>query len=194
MADELEVELVQLEQLALLRCLIKDHGLRRIFAEGLTAKDLPNYRERIAALRDMERDQIPEFREQLMRVQELSSAQARRVESEIVGMLDQHKVRLLQLGAAGRLLIAGEIDEVLPLDDAEPLEQAKRITPATLEARHDAQIRAVLKNGPLALIVLGGAHDLSDSVSAAGRRTLRVHPRGDQAVCGGQRVGLAALV
>jgi hypothetical protein len=36
--------------MALLRCLIKHHRLRRIFAERLTAKDLPNYRERIAVL------------------------------------------------------------------------------------------------------------------------------------------------
>jgi hypothetical protein len=46
----LEVEAVQLEQMALLRCLIKHHGLRRVYSEGLTANDLPNYRERIAGL------------------------------------------------------------------------------------------------------------------------------------------------
>jgi hypothetical protein len=44
------------------------------------------------------------------------------------------------------------------------LKQAKPITPAGLQARNDAQVRAVLDKGPLALIVLGGAHDLSDSV------------------------------
>lgn len=50
----LEVEAVQLEQMAMLRCLIKHHGLKRIYSEGLTANDLPNYREKIAVLRDME--------------------------------------------------------------------------------------------------------------------------------------------
>lgn len=39
----LEVEAVQLEQMALLRCLIQHHGLRRILCEGLTDKDLPSY-------------------------------------------------------------------------------------------------------------------------------------------------------
>jgi hypothetical protein len=46
----LEVEAVQLEQMALLRCLIKHHGLKRIFSEGLAANDLPANRERIAVL------------------------------------------------------------------------------------------------------------------------------------------------
>jgi hypothetical protein len=71
------------------------------------------------------------------------------MEGEILGMTQEHKVRLLELGAPGQLLIAGDIDEVLPLDDAELLEQAKPITPdgrvqfdsATLAARHDVQVR-----------------------------------------------------
>src|SRR5207253_11437992 len=56
----LEVEVIQLDQMALLRCLIRHHGLKRIYAEGLTAKDLPNYKSKIAALRDMENQQITE--------------------------------------------------------------------------------------------------------------------------------------
>src|SRR5262249_42061692 len=43
----LRVELVQLEQ-ALLRCLARHHGLRRLLAEGMTAKDAPLYPARIA--------------------------------------------------------------------------------------------------------------------------------------------------
>jgi hypothetical protein len=165
-----KVDAVQQEQMALLRCLIKHHGLRRVFAEGFAPKDLPNYRERIAVLRDMELNQIPELRALLTR------AKTAKHKAEIVDMLDQHKARLLELGAAGRLLIAGEIDEVLPLDDADALDLAKPITPdgkflvdpAKLVVRHDAQVRAVLDKGPLALIVLGGAHDLSDSVRRLG--------------------------
>jgi hypothetical protein len=157
-----QVDAVQQEQMALLRCLIEHHGVQRIFAEGLTSKDLPHYKERIAGLRDMEKTQIPELRELLAR------ARTERQRAEIVGMLDEHKTRLLELGAAGRLLIAGELDNVLPLDDLETLDQAKSLTPATLAARHDAQVKTVLDQGPFALIVLGGAHDLSDSVRRLG--------------------------
>jgi hypothetical protein len=48
----------------------------------------------------MESNQIPELRELLTR------AKTERHKSEIVDMLDQHKTRLLEVGAAGRLLIA----------------------------------------------------------------------------------------
>lgn len=51
----LEAEIVQQEQLALLRCLIRHHGLRRVFSEGLSKQDPPSYRARINALREAEK-------------------------------------------------------------------------------------------------------------------------------------------
>ena len=70
------------------------------------------------------------------------------------------------------LTLSGEIEEVLPLDDANLLEKAKPISPDgqvkvdqdRFTARHDAQVKAVLAHGPFALIVLGGGHDLAESV------------------------------
>lgn len=186
----LEVEAVQLEQIALLRCLIKHHGLRRLYCEGLTKQDLPDYKERIATLRAMEQAEIPELRKQLSAARALQKSmdetgrtageryrQTKQIETELAAMLDEHTARLRELGAAGRLLIAGEIDEVLPLDDAGRLDQAKPITPSgkvsidtvKLTARHDAQVKAVLDNAAFGLIILGGAHDLSDSIRRLGR-------------------------
>ena len=182
----LEVEVVQLEQMALLRCLIKHHGLKRIYSEGLTANDIPNYKEKIAVLKDMEQKQISELRKQLADVQEIRKGadsktdrhdQAKKIEAEITDMIDQHRLRLLELGEPGRLLIAGEIDEVLPLDDADLLDRAKPITPEgkvrldpeKLKARQVAQVKAVMDKGGFGLIVLGGAHDLSDSVRRLGQ-------------------------
>jgi hypothetical protein len=185
----LEVEAVQLEQMAVLRCLIKHHGLRRIFCEGLTEKDLPNYKEKIAVLRSMEKEQIPQLREQLEEVRELKKGmeaagrektegyeKAKAIEKEIASLIWQHRLNLLELGAPGRLLIAGEIEDVFPLDDAEILEQAKPITPvgkvkldpAKLAARRDAIVKAATAKEPFALIVLGGSHDLTDSVRRVG--------------------------
>lgn len=63
----LEVEAVQLEQMALLRCLINHHGLRRIFCEGLTEKDLPSYKERIGVLRTVEKEQMPQLQNGIAR-------------------------------------------------------------------------------------------------------------------------------
>jgi hypothetical protein len=37
-----------------------------------------------------------------------------------------------------------------------------------LSARHDAQVRAALKDGAFALVILGGAHDLTESVRRHG--------------------------
>lgn len=182
----LEVEVVQLEQMALLRCLIKHHGLNRIYCEGLTANDLPSYKEKVAVLKDMEKKQISELRKQLADVREIQKRadpksdrhdQAKKIEAEIADMIDQHHLRLLELGAPGRLLIAGEIEEVLPLDDAGLLESAKPVTPEgkirldpeKLKARRDAQVKGVLEKGAFGLIVLGGAHDLSENVQRLGQ-------------------------
>jgi hypothetical protein len=54
--------------MALLRCLVKRHGLRRVYCEGMTDQDLPNHRKKVAALRAMEREEIPALREQLEEV------------------------------------------------------------------------------------------------------------------------------
>jgi len=104
-----------------------------------------------------------------------SKEKAQAIVSQLVTMLDDHKNRLLEMGAAGRLLISGELGDVLPLEDADALEKAKPISPSgvkfdplKIEARHDAQVKAVIKEGPVAVIVLGGSHDLSASVRRLG--------------------------
>jgi hypothetical protein len=74
------------------------------------------------------------------------------------------------------LLIGKRIKEVLPLDDAERLRTAAPSTsgerlsldPAQVRARNDAQVQAVLGRGKCGLIVLGGAHNLADSVRRLG--------------------------
>jgi hypothetical protein len=66
---------------------------------------------------------------------------------------------------------------VPPLDDAALFEAARPVSPdgtvrndpAKVRAREDAQVRAALAAGPCAVIVLVGAHDLSDSVRRLGR-------------------------
>jgi len=179
----LEVELVQIEQMAVLRCLIKHHGLKRVFSEGFSPDELENYKDRIAVLRSMEMEQVPQVRKRLAEVRTLidgstgeTKEKAEAIESQLLTLLDEHKHRLLEMGAAGRLLISGELEDVLPLEDGEALAQAKPISPSggvkldtvKIEARHDAQVRLVMKEGPVAVIVLGGAHDLSASIRRAG--------------------------
>ena len=111
----LEAEVVQLEQMALLRCLIKHHGLKRVHSEGFSPNELEAYREKIAVLKAMEQDQIPKLRQQLEDVRQLignlngeAKEKAQRIERELLALLDAHNERMLEMGAAGRLLIAGE--------------------------------------------------------------------------------------
>src|SRR5262249_16458738 len=206
----LEVEAVQLEQIAVLRCLIKHHSLRRIYSEGLTEKDLPSYKERIGVLRTMEKEQISQLQKQLEEVRELKKGmeakgregtegyeKAASIEKEIAGLIWQHRLNLLELGAPGRLLIGGEIEEVRPLGDAELLEQAKPITPdgnvkldpAKLAARQDGIVKLATAKEPFALIVLGGSHDLSESVRGVGDgrcEYIRVRTRRVRQFAGGE--------
>jgi hypothetical protein len=179
----LEVELIQFEQMAVLRCLIKYHGLKRVFSEGFSPGELENYKEKIVVLRAMEKEQIPQIRKQLDDVRKLMKGASKErkektkaIEGELLALLDGHMQRLLEMGASGRLLIAGELEDVLPLEDAASLEQAKPITPSgkmeldpkKVEARHDAQVRAAMKEGLVAVIFLGGAHDLTASLQRLG--------------------------
>lgn len=179
----LEVELVQIEQMAVLRCLIHHHGLKRVHSEGFSPNELDAYREKIAVLMTMEREQIPQIRVQLAEVRKLiaestdgQTEKAQEIERQLMVMLDEHKGRVLEMGAAGRLLISGELEDVLPLEGNGAMEQANPISPdggvsfdvELIEARHDAQVKSVLNEGPVAVIVLGGAHDLSASVRRFG--------------------------
>ncbi len=171
----LEVDLVQIEQIALLRCLIKHHGLKAVYSEGLSPDALSDYQAKIAVLRSMEREQMPVIRQQLEEARKLGD-EALEIQNKLQVMLDEHKVRMLEIGAAGRLLVSGELDDVLPLEETVAYQNAQplaatgevKLDPATIEARHDAQVKAVLDNGTFGLIVLGAAHDLTESVGRLG--------------------------
>lgn len=184
----LEVEAVQAEQIALIRCLIIHHGLKRLYSEGLTEKDLPNFTAKVAALRDIDNNEIARARKELDGVRQLLKTldcksnpyrcdEAMQIEATLLELIGRHQRDLVEFGVPARLLIAGEVREVLPLDDAALLDQAKPITPEgktkfdpdKMKARHDAQVKAVMDKGGCGLVVLGGAHDLGESVRRLGQ-------------------------
>lgn len=106
-------------------------------------------------------------------------------------MLRQHERRLPEVGAADRLLIAGEIAEVLALGDDGLLKNEKPISPSgvdvdlnNVKVRLDGQVRATLNGGPFALIVLGGASRPDRQHTPAGHRPVRIRP-GDNAASRG---------
>ncbi len=82
------------------------------------------------------------------------------------------------MGAAGQLLVAGEVKQVLPADNAELLRLGfplrDRFTEADKEHREDERVRRIVAAGESpAVLVLGGGHDLSDNLPA-GWRSVRV--------------------
>lgn len=175
-----DADSLQAEEMELLRVLIKNHGLKRIHAEGFSEKDLPAYREKIASLKALETNQIARLKQQLAEVQEVladkPSPEARSAEGKILAMLADFQERLIEMGAAGRLLISGEIEDVLPIEDAEPLDASNSITPddksrldqARVTARQDAIVKNALNSGPLCLMILDGEQDLTDSIKRIG--------------------------
>jgi hypothetical protein len=162
------VKVVQDEQMRTIRRL----GIRRVFIEGLTQKDLPAFKEIVRVVGDIDQHEVPRLRSLLADYREMGENT-----EEIEGLLNQHRVRLLEFGAAARLLMSGELAEVLPLDDADLLDQANPVTPDgqvkhdrdRVRAREDAMVRAVLERKGIVVIILGGNHDLSGSVRRLGQ-------------------------
>jgi hypothetical protein len=143
-----DVEALQAQQ----RAFIKAVGVKAVFKEGLTAANASHYRKRVETLRKFKPpkgdDAIDLFVARLRREDEL------------------------QLGAPGKMLIAKELDSVLPGDDADLHGAADPTKGDELEfdeaankAREDAIAKLLLARKE-SIIILGGDHDLSDNLSA----------------------------
>lgn len=129
----LQVELCQAEQLALLRAQVARHGLRAVWVEGMTDRG----REAFLA-------KIEPFRGQPAKL--------------------PTPPELLNAGAAPRLWLAGELSELLPLEDAVAYQAAGvdgRQDREGNRRREEAMVKRIVAQGsPLAVVVLGAAHDL----------------------------------
>ena len=198
----LEVEAVQLDQAAALECLAQHHGLKRVLVEGLTDNDMPLVPDKVSRLRIAKAHQ-PALKAQLAEVRTLiqqnrsaieRQKEAVALERQIVGMIAYHRAEALEMGAAVRLVALGRLDAVLPLDDAKLLDAAGPNLPggkqdsAAIADREAAMVKKSLAAGPVAVIICGGAHDLSAAVLSADQTAeyIRVATRGYvEAVRGG---------
>jgi hypothetical protein len=97
------------------------------------------------------------------------------LDRELAERMHGHQRRVLEFGVAGRLAI-DQAAHVLPLEDEQLVAAAHpvrpdgmvRLDPDALEARHDAQVKAALARGHVAVLVLGANHDLAASVRRLG--------------------------
>lgn len=149
-----DVEAIQQEQMEVFRRLIHEHGLRQVYYEGFSKAELPAFRQLVTALKRIERRQP-------------------RGETAIEQFLrDEYRNDLLRLGAPGRLLMSGELDAVLPVEDAALLKAANpvqndgtvRLDEDVIRLRENAIVGHLLEGGPVSVVVLGGAHDLSNNL------------------------------
>lgn len=148
------VEAVQKAQRSILAAFAERHGVQAVYIEGLTEVDL--------ALFEM-----------------LVGVHRRRGGREFG----------LRIGPAGQLVAEGKLKRVLPVEEVGALKAANpvsddgevRIDEKLQQAREDAVVRHLLKARGLAVVVLGGGHDLRDSVRRLGDgrcEYVRVWPKG----------------
>jgi hypothetical protein len=149
---------------------------------------VPEFKTRIAALKEADPHQ-DDLRRQLVEVQALLKqmadsgkegteryAKAKEIEKEVAGLLEQHRLEFLELGAVARLLVTGELQRVLPLDDAKLLDAAKpnlrdgklASNPFAAVFREAWMAKTLTEASPVAVAVLGGAHDLKEPLGTVG--------------------------
>ncbi|MEQ9009518.1 MAG: hypothetical protein RLP12_16680 [Ekhidna sp.] len=149
-----KVESAQKEQVKILRRMINRYSLRGVYIEGLTEKNHKDTIRFIVTLKKYEKEKTPP-------------------ESDFDRLVEaQNKIDLLELGAAGRLVVKGELNTLLPAEDSEAFEAAKPVRSdgkvkfdmKANERREDAIVRNLLKGSRVVVITLGKDHDLHDNI------------------------------
>ncbi|QDU07981.1 hypothetical protein [Gimesia aquarii] len=146
-----EVEAVQDQQKIVFRMLIKKHNLKEIYVQKLTEKN---------------------YKETMMFIEKLKAYEKNKNPEDYFAVA-QNKIDLLKLGAAGQLVVSGELEAIRPADDSKALEATNLIGPdgkvisdkKANEAREDAIVKNLLNSDSLtAVIILNSDHDLSDNL------------------------------
>jgi hypothetical protein len=97
---------------------------------------------------------------------------------------------MLRIGAAGQLHMEGVL-KTLPADDEAAHEAARPVGPdgkvkldaKLIEAREAAIVENVVSDNPVSVLILGGAHDLSDNMPE-GCQYIRVATKAYQQMAG----------
>lgn len=156
-----DVEELQRQQVDLLRDLCKTHGVRKVFYEGVTDENLEACHQSNARVKRL--DTLQAEIDALRNAPEADSIRKK---------LELLRAESLQLGAIGQLIRSEEIADYLPLEDsatllaADPLgpDGKLRSNPVAEKAREDEMAKRLLATGPVAIVVLGGDHDLEDNL------------------------------
>ena len=164
----LEVEMIQLEQRSILRLLTRHHGLDHICIEGLVGRDVSIYKAKVRVLGDFG-EKMSDLRDSR---DDLDGDEDSELIDQIDAVLKKYRQDTLQLGAAGQMVLSGELTNIRPSESLEAYEQANPLKEGTvvldeeaIERRQDA-IVSVLTANNVSLVILGGAHDLANNLPA----------------------------
>jgi hypothetical protein len=147
-----KVERVQADQMAIVRFLIRGYGVQAVYSEGLSKDSMAGLTMRLDLLKAIE-----------------PVAAAGTLDA---GELRQRRELTLTVGTPGRLLLAKEIAQVMPLEDEQALQDTNpvangKIAPdaAKIEVRRKAMVKNLPRQG-LAVVILGGSHNLEPYLPA----------------------------
>lgn len=156
------VQTMQVQQVATLRGLIRQHGIKRVFLEGLHQGNVEQFRQTV--------DELPYV--DIMELHERMAVTGDSAERALLLVtIEETQDRLMAVGAAGQLVISEDLSAVEPLDDSElmvvadPSKNGFRFDGPENRAREIEMAKRLVNSGdPVTVCILGGAHDLGDEI------------------------------
>lgn len=152
-------------QMLLLKGLIHQHNLKAVYVEGVTDQNHKAVLRFIKVLKGYEADKLEQPESAFDKL-----------------VAEQNKIDRLELGAAGQLVLSGDLQTILPAEEAKAYEGANPLKsggPSDFskkiefdrqanERREDAIVRNLMKADGVAVITLGMAHNLHDNMKRLG--------------------------
>lgn len=184
-----DVKDLQETQLRLLCWLVDNHGLSEVFQEGRSEQTLSLVERELNGLRDWCAWREKAGADAARLRSEVDCADAQRIDAATLrrrlSEVEQYAQWGLYHGAVMRLLLARPSVRLRPAEDKDALETHRRrgfpAVGSSMYVREAAVVENMLRRSKCAIIVLGGAHDLSDQVKRLGGgrcEYIRVVPRG----------------
>lgn len=120
---QLKVLAKQLQEMAVLKHLIRQHGLATVHVFLENSEGAKSYSQNLENLKAREKEAIPLLREELAEIKELANglageelSKANKTENSLRQELEKHEQQMQNLGPAGMLYARGEAITVIPLE------------------------------------------------------------------------------
>lgn len=147
-------------------------GKRAAFYEGVTPDNLKAFAEANSRVK-----RVHQLESELNSYDGDETAKAEEIRQKLRKLILELREERLQLGAVGQLIREGSFDSVLPLESTATLDAANPVTSegkiqfdtAAVKAREVEMARRIAVGDPVAIVLLGGDHDLTEALKTTGR-------------------------